>query len=249
MLDFKTKLIGSTLLAAFIAGTAFAQEATTEAPADAATETPAETTTDAPADAAADAPAEGTSPTLPDRSLGEDVVDPNAPGTIYVKEAKGDWQIRCIRTEIGADPCQIFQGLQDDQGTTVAEITMVALANAGDAVAGATVTTPLGTLLTEQVVIAVDGGAGKRYPFTWCDPEGCHARLGFNADGLASMKRGASAKVTVTPLLTPDQPVILTMSLTGFTAAFDTMSTLNDEAAAKAAEAAPTAETPAEGSE
>ena len=26
------------------------------------------------------------------------------------EETQGDWDIRCIRTETGNDPCQIFQG-------------------------------------------------------------------------------------------------------------------------------------------
>jgi invasion protein IalB len=177
--------------------------------------------------------------------MGEDVVDPNAPGTIYTKETEGAWDIRCIRTESGADPCQIFQALKDGEGTTVAEFTMVALENAGEAVAGATATTPLGTLLTEPLLIAIDGAAAKRYPYTWCDQDGCHSRIGFNAEGLAALKKGANAKVVVVPLLTADQPVELTMSLSGFTAAFDKMAELNIAAAAAAEAAAPGSTAPA----
>lgn len=233
MSDLHRKLIAAALSATVLAGMAFAQDTATPTPTEPAAETPA---------------AEGSVPKAPERSLGEDVVDPNAPGTIYVKETQGDWDIRCIRTETGNDPCQIFQGLKDEQGTVVAEVTMVALENAGDAVAGATVTTPLGTLLTEQVVIAIDAAAGKRYPFTWCDQEGCHARLGFNNEGLTGLKKGGGATVSVVPLLTPDQPVKLAMSLKGFTAAFTNMQALNDAAAAAQAAAQPAPDAaPAEG--
>jgi invasion protein IalB len=235
MSDLHGKLFAALLAGTFMSSVALAQDTTQ--PAEPATETPVD---------GEPAPVE-----IAPRSMGEDVVDPNQPGTVYEKEIVGDWAIRCIRTESGNDPCQIFQGLKDETGTTVAEVTMVALANAGEAVAGATVTTPLGTLLTEPLIITIDGGAGKRYPYTWCDQDGCHARIGFNADGLAGMKKGAAALVVVFPLLTPDQPVELKMGLSGFTAAFDNMSKLNEEAAAAEAAAAPAEGTtpPAEGTE
>ena len=235
MSDLHRKLFAAFLAGTFLSSVALAQDTTQ--PAEPATETPAE--------------GEATPVEIAPRSMGEEVVDPNAPGTVYEKEVVGDWAIRCIRTESGNDPCQIFQGLKDETGTTVAEVTMVALANAGEAVAGATVTTPLGTLLTEPLIITIDGGAGKRYPYTWCDQDGCHARIGFNAEGLAGMKKGAAAMVVVFPLLTPDQPVELKMGLSGFTAAFDNMSKLNEAASAAEAAAAPAEGTtaPAEGAE
>lgn len=229
MADVQFRLVAALVCALAAGGSAWAQETTT--PTEGATETP---------------PAEGgPAITTPELSMGEDVVDPNAPGTIYVKETQGAWDIRCIRTETGNDPCQIFQALKDSTGTTVAEFTMVALENGGDAVAGATATTPLGTLLTEPLLIAIDGAAAKRYPYTWCDQDGCHSRIGFNAEGLAAMKKGAEAQVVVVPLLTADQPVELTMSLSGFTAAFDTMKDLNIKAAEANAAAAPEATAPA----
>jgi invasion protein IalB len=241
MSDVQRKLFVALLAGTFLSGVAFAQDTTT--PATPATEPPAET----PAEGQTEGQT-GTTEIAP-RSMGEEVVDPNAPGTIYEKEVSGDWSIRCIRTESGNDPCQIFQGLKDGTGRTVAEVTMVALANSGEAVAGATVTTPLGTLLTEPLIITIDGGAGKRYPYTWCDQDGCHARIGFNADGLAGLKKGAAAMVVVFPLLTPDQPVELKMGLSGFTAAFDNMAKLNEAAATAEAAAAPAegATPPAEG--
>ena len=45
----------------------------------------------------------------------------------------------------------------------------MALAEGAEAVAGATVLTPLETLLTQMVTLTIDGGKAKRYPFTWCD--------------------------------------------------------------------------------
>ena len=45
--------------------------------------------------------------------------------------------------------------------------------------AGVTVVTPLGTLLTAGVVVQVDTGEQRQYPFAWCSQVGCFARFGL----------------------------------------------------------------------
>ena len=37
------------------------------------------------------------------------------------------WEQRCVRTEDGADPCQLYQLLKDADGNSVAEISMFSL--------------------------------------------------------------------------------------------------------------------------
>jgi invasion protein IalB len=91
-------------------------------------------------------------------------------------------------------------------------------------VAGATIVVPLETLLTEQLTIAVDGAQPKRYPFTWCAPLGCIARVGFTQAEIDGFKKGAKATITIVPFAAPDQPVNLDLSLKGFTAGFDAVS-------------------------
>lgn len=146
----------------------------------------------------------------------------------YVKEEHGDWQMQCFKVEEGNDPCQLYQLLKDEQGTDVAEVAMFRLPEGGQAVAGATVTVPLETLLTAQLTIAVDGGKGKRYPFSFCSPVGCYARIGFTAADIAAFKKGASAKVTLVPAPAPDQKVVLDMSLKGFTAGYAAASVIQN---------------------
>lgn len=167
-------------------------------------------------------------------------------GGLYVVDVKGDWEIRCVKTPDGFDPCQIYQLLNDQNGNPTAEVTIVNLADAGDAVAGATILTPLETLLTQLVTVQIDGGQVKRYPFTWCDQYGCYSRIGFTGDELAQMKRGKVAKVIIVPAQAPTQKVEMNMSLTGITAAFDTMTARNVETA-RAAEAAGAGQAPVEG--
>lgn len=156
-------------------------------------------------------------------SMGEDALAEEGPGSIYVDSTHGDWEIRCIRLEEGADPCQLYQLLKDGNGNPVSEINVFPITDgsASDATAGATVVTPLETLLTAQLAVQVDSGGVKRYPFSWCSQIGCFARLGFTDEDVAAFKRGSAAKIIIVPVAAPDQRVTLAVSLSGFTAAYD----------------------------
>lgn len=176
----------------------------------------------------AEAPvADTVAPPASDLSLGETVNAEPQVGDTYVADVQGDWEIRCVRAEDGQDPCQLYQLLQDENGNAVAEIGMFALPEGQQAAAGATIITPLETLLMQQITIAVDGGAAKRYPFTFCSQIGCFARVGFTADEVAAFKRGRQATMTIFPAAAPDQPVNLTISLSGFTAGYDAVAAAN----------------------
>ena len=146
----------------------------------------------------------------------------------YVKEEHGDWKLQCFPVEEGEEPCQLYQLLKDDQGTDVAEVALFRLPADGKAIAGATVTVPLETLLTAQLTISVDGGKGKRYPFSFCTPIGCIARIGFTAEDIATFKKGAKATVTLVPAPAPDQKVELDMSLSGFTNGYNAASIIEN---------------------
>ena len=154
-------------------------------------------------------------------SLGETVVEGRTVGEEYVKETFGDWAHRCVTTAEGDDPCNAYQLLMDSEGNAVAEISILPLANGGQAVAGGTIVTPLETLLTQQITLQVDSGAARRYPFTFCTRGGCVSRVGFTQADIDSFKRGAAAKITLVNAAAPGTKVDLGMSLTGFTAAFD----------------------------
>mmetsp|Transcript_23570 Transcript_23570/g.41678 ORF Transcript_23570/g.41678 Transcript_23570/m.41678 type:complete len:198 (-) Transcript_23570:4015-4608(-) len=161
-------------------------------------------------------------PTIEDQlSLGEEANTEPQIGQNYIGETIGDWEMRCIRTEDGNDPCQMYQLMSDDQGTPVAEISIFRLPAGGRAEAGATVIVPLETSLTEQLTIQVDTGTARRYPFAFCNPIGCFARIGLVPEEVASFKRGNQANVSIVPAQAPDQRVSLVMSLSGFTAAYD----------------------------
>jgi len=158
-----------------------------------------------------------------DLSTGE-VIGATDDDASYTGATHGDWELVCMRAEEGEDPCQMYQLLRDADGNATAEITLFPLPEGQEAVAGATVLTPLETLLTAQLVMQVDDGAAKRYPFTFCTAIGCIARVGFTAEEVDAFRGGAEATWQLVPVAAPDQTVTLNMSLTGFTAAFNDLS-------------------------
>jgi invasion protein IalB len=125
------------------------------------------------------------------------------------------------------------QLMKDDKGNSVAEISLFELPAGGPAEAGATVATPLETLLTEQLTLSVDGGTAKRYPFSYCSTKGCFARIGLTSEDVALLKRGKTASLTIVPVAAPNKKVALTMSLKGFTKGYEAVRANNEAIAAK----------------
>lgn len=164
----------------------------------------------------ADAPAPGAG--LP---LGEEITDQD--GDTYVAEEFGDWTQLCQRVPDGSDPCGLTQLLTDPEGGPVAEITIFPLPPGGEAVAGANIITPLGTVLTQQIAISVDGANARRYPFLFCDVSGCYAQIGLTAAMVESFRRGTEATVTIASVAAPEEPVALSLSLDGFTAGYSAL--------------------------
>jgi len=156
-----------------------------------------------------------------DLNMGREVDEEDVLGEFYVRETHGDWEIRCVRSEGEADPCRMLQNLEGEDGNAV--FSMFSLPDGGRAVAGASIAVPLMTLLTEQLGISVDGGVPKRYEFSWCDPEGCYARVGFTQEDIDAFKSGATATVSLVWAVDPDRRILVPMSLTGFTSAFDSL--------------------------
>ncbi|PWJ20385.1 invasion associated locus B family protein [Jannaschia seohaensis] len=217
MTDLPTRPFLALALSALLAsGSALAQQAETGA------------AEDAPAAEAAEGGADDLAAQV--LSTGEEVATPGQGPSIYIREEHGDWEIRCLENPgDGPDPCQMFQRLSDQNGNPTADVNVFDLPDGGEIVAGATILTPLQTLLTAQVTMRIDNGPARRYPFSFCDTSGCYARLGLTADDVNRMRRGAAATVIVVPAQAPDQQAELTMSLTGFTAGYEAVTVANPE--------------------
>lgn len=148
-------------------------------------------------------------------------------GQTYVAEVFKDWEMRCVRADGGKDPCQLYQLLRDGEGNSVAEFSMFNLPAGGQAVAGATIITPLETLLTAQLRLAVDSGQAKNYPYSFCSTVGCFSRVGFTSEDVEQFKKGQAAQVTIVPAAAPDDTVDLKVSLSGFTAGWNAVIAAN----------------------
>ncbi len=174
-------------------------------------------------------------------SMGEPEV-----GTTYVRDTFGDWEMRCITAPEGQpEPCQLYQLVTDGQDNPVAEFNLFTVPEGnGDLAAGATIVTPLDTLLTGQLRMAVDSNPARVYPFSFCQQIGCYVRLGMSGNDVQAFRAGSEATISIVPLQAPDQSVPLTLSLSGFTAGFDALQAYNDEVLAQlqAAQAAQDAE-------
>ena len=66
----------------------------------------------------------------------------------------------------------MYQLAVDQAKNPVAEVSLLKLPEQSEADAGVTVVTPLGTLLTTGVILQVDAGEKRQYPFAWCSQVG-----------------------------------------------------------------------------
>jgi invasion protein IalB len=218
-------LATAALLALLATGAAQAQDAPApEATPEATPEgTPEATPETAPETApAADEPA----------ATGAAAGDPAAPEVLeIVRDTFGDWEVRCSPN---GEDCFMYQLAVDDEQNPVAEISMLKLPAGENVVAGVTIVTPLGTLLPPGLALQIDTAEPRQFPFAWCSQVGCFARFGLDDASVTALKRGRGGKLTLLAVGAPDRPVVLAVSLTGFTAAYDSL-------AVPAAPAAPAA--------
>jgi invasion protein IalB len=253
MQPIRSHLVLAALLA--LAAPVAAQEAQAPAADAPAPETPAPAAPAAPAPAApapdaaapdaaapegqatAPAPAEGGA--APAQGQAAAPGQPQPEVMEVIKETFGDWQVRCAPD---GKECFMYQLARDAQDNPVAEVSILKLPQVAEADAGVTVVTPLGTLLPQGVVVQIDGGEARQYPFAWCSQVGCFARFGLAPASIDGMKRGNAGKITLHSVGAPQAPVQLDLSLTGFTAAYDALELPPDPPGAAAAPA----ETPAQ---
>lgn len=184
---------------------------------------------DAPAPAAPEAPAaEAPAATAP-ATEAPAATSAEGPGTIYTAKTSGDWEVHCLRTEDGKDPCEMFQLLKDSDGNKVASISVMMITGEDGTVAGATIATPLDTLLAPGLRLQIDASEPVGMPFNHCDngngngngTGNCYVNFAISTAELDRLKKGNAIKMAVVPLFAPEKPVELTISLKGFTAAYE----------------------------
>jgi invasion protein IalB len=200
-------------LAAAVPVTAQDTAAPTEAPAAAESEPAADAAAPETTAAEDETAAEGEAEAAP-----AEAAEPAQPQITTTRH--GDWEVGCLE---GTTNCEMQQLALDSDGNPVILARVVRLPAGSEAEGLAIFNTPLGTLLQPGLGFQIDNGERAALPFEWCVQEGCIVRLGLRSEDVAAMKRGRAANLTVASIAAPDQPLTLTLSLSGFTAAYDSM--------------------------
>ena len=155
-------------------------------------------------------------------SLGKPLETIREPGEIYLAGNKGDWNVRCMTGNPGEiDRCEIQQLLFLNENTPVADISIFKLPDGERAIAAANVMVPLETLLTKKFRFAFSEDSVKEFPYSFCNQNGCLVRMGLLEEDIEAMKKGSSSELSITHISSPEGSVNLSLSLNGFTAAFD----------------------------
>lgn len=152
-----------------------------------------------------------------------------------------DWEVVCAEDPNGLQSCEMYQLLTDESNQPVAEVSIAALPFGAEFAAGATVTTPLETFLPFGMGFFIGDRPGEGEEirvegFRVCTVVGCIVRMGLSPDEVNEMKAGSSATVLIAPFVAIDQPIEITISLAGFTAAYDELQERMAASAARARE-------------
>tara|TARA_B100000900_G_scaffold402996_2_gene409491 strand:- start:592 stop:1176 length:585 start_codon:yes stop_codon:yes gene_type:complete len=155
-------------------------------------------------------------------SIGKPLKNIREPGEIYLAGNKGDWNVRCITGNLGeVDKCEIQQLLFLNENTPIADISIFKLPDNQIAVAAANVMVPLETLLTKKFRVAFSKEIVKEFQYSFCNQNGCLVRMGLLEEDIEAMKKGSTSEISITHISKPESSINLTLSLSGFIAAFD----------------------------
>lgn len=152
-------------------------------------------------------------------ALAQSTAAPTLPGgASALNEAHGAWSVTCEIVET-AKSCGFSQVLRNRQtGTTVLAVDLAA--PAPDRAEGMLLTA-FGLRLADGIGLTVDGKPmGGKLAFLTCVQTGCLVPLALDQTLLAALKAGTALEVTGTRV-DDGQPVTLTLSLSGFTAAYN----------------------------
>ena len=139
-----------------------------------------------------------------------------------LKATHGAWEVLCY----GEDDCIMTQMHRRTDETADAVVTLFKprdfLDDAGQPIpALVEIVVPLGVFLPGALGLQIDGNGPLAVPFERCIPDGCIVRAPIAREMLDQMRAGATAYLILSP--SPENRVRLPISLTGFSAAFDSL--------------------------
>ncbi len=143
-------------------------------------------------------------------------------GANSLQETFESWTVACVQQSAGKR-CALSQQLTDEQSRQ----RMLAIelsAPSADTVDG-TLVLPFGLALDSGVTLQIDEApAGRPLRFRTCLPVGCLVALSFDATEAAALRKGAALKVNA--VADGGKDAVFTISLKGYPAALDRMTTL-----------------------
>jgi invasion protein IalB len=148
------------------------------------------------------------------------------PGQTYAKEAFGDWELLCIKTVEGPEPCELGQLVLGENSNPVADVRVFPLPPGNAAIAGATFINPLGVALQAGMVFGVDDKETKQYPYQFCNNIGCVARVGFTPLELQALRKGENGVMSFRMVADPNQPISVKVSMKGFATGYAALTKL-----------------------
>lgn len=145
-----------------------------------------------------------------------------------LRESHGDWEVRC--QDETNDACYMMQLIEGPDGSPLMLMRLRKLPDPVEASGNvftveAELFTRLGFLLPPGFTMRIDDGDPNRIPFERCLPTGCGSLPLFTNEMINALKAGGVAQFT---MVDPQddgslEPVEASVSLSGFTAAYDSL--------------------------
>jgi invasion protein IalB len=138
-------------------------------------------------------------------------------GASSLQETYQDWLVACVHKDVKR--CAVSQQQAQQNGQRLLAIELTASTDAETATG--TLVLPFGLALEAGVILQVDDNpAATPLRFSTCLSAGCIVPLKFDAPTLAALRVGTTLKA-MAKAANSDQPGTLSISLKGFSAAFD----------------------------
>ncbi|WP_144409587.1 invasion associated locus B family protein [Martelella endophytica] len=144
-------------------------------------------------------------------------------GASSINEDYQDWRVACVSVD-NNDRCSMLHNqVAKDSGQRVLSIELTA--PTADGLQGI-VLMPFGLALANGVTLNIDTATdGPKFGFSTCLPQGCIAPIRFDAAMIDKLKNGGALNITAT-VVDSGEPINITASLKGFTAAYNRLNAL-----------------------
>jgi invasion protein IalB len=127
------------------------------------------------------------------------------------------WSIACQMNQAGQRECLMYQDIiADGTDQSIMRVTVVKTPRSA-----MIVTTPLGVMLPQGLIVAIDQQEVSRMQYQICIEPGCRAQMDLTPEHVQRLKAGVGA--TVTMVGPTGQPLAVPVSLKGFTAAYNAL--------------------------